>query len=89
MTHMLVRHRVADFSRWKSVYNEHAPFREATGLKALHLWRNEADPNEVIILFEVADAQQAKAFIGSTDAKQKKQAAGVVGMPDIVFLDEN
>lgn len=46
MVHRLIRHKVADFGKWKPVYEDHRSAREAAGLKDLHLWRNENDPNE-------------------------------------------
>lgn len=88
MAHMLVRHMVADFDKWKSVYEDHRSAREAAGLKDMHLWRNEDDPNEVILLFEVSDVEKAKAFARSPDAKEKMEVAGVHELPDVVFLSE-
>ncbi len=88
MTHMLVRHKVANFDKWKSVYEDHRSAREAAGLIDLHLWRNEGDPSEVILLFEVSDVEKAKKFTSSPDAKEKMEAAGVQDLPDIVFLSE-
>jgi hypothetical protein len=87
--HMLVRHKVSDFEKWKSVYDEHRPARETAGLKDLYLWRNEGDPSEIILLFEVSDVVSAKAFTNSFDAKEKMQAAGVLGSPDVVLLSES
>ena len=69
MAHMLVRHKVADFDKWKSVYEDHRSAREAAGMKDLYLWRNEGDPSEVILLFEASDASKAKEFASSLDAK--------------------
>ena len=89
MAHMLVRHKVADFDEWKTVYKDHRKAREAAGLKDLYLWRNESDPSEVLLLFEVSDVTKAKAFSSSPDAKEKMQAAGVQGQPDVVFLHSN
>lgn len=88
MAHMLVRHKVSDFDKWKLVYEEHRSAREAAGLKDLHLWRNEGDPNEIILLFEMSDVVKAENFANSPDAKEKMQAADVQGPPDIVFLSE-
>ena len=68
------------------MYDDHRIAREAAGLKDLHLWRNEGGPREVILLFEVWDVTKAKAFSSSPDAKEKMQAAGVPGQPEIVFL---
>jgi len=83
---MLIRHKVEDFDKWKPLYDDHRSAREAAGLKDLHLWRNEDDSNEVVLLFESSDAVKAKAFVNSPDLKEKMQAAGVQGPPDIAFL---
>jgi hypothetical protein len=53
--HLLVRHKVADFAKWKPVYDDHLPARQKAGLKEVHLLRNIDNPNEVILLFSVQD----------------------------------
>ena len=88
MAHMLVRHKVTDFEKWKQVYDEHQSAREAAGLENLHLWRSEDDPNEVLILFEATDLAKAKALTNSPDLKESMEASGVEGQPDILFLLE-
>lgn len=88
MGHILVRHKVADFEKWKQVYDEHRAAREAAGLENLHLWRNEDDPNEVTILFEASDLAKAKALINSPDLKESMEASGVQGQPDMAVLLE-
>ncbi len=89
MAHILIRHKVADFGKWKPLYEDDRSVREAAGLKDLHLWRNEDDPTEIIALFEASDLAKAKEFVGSSDLKERMQAAGVQGAPDIVFLLES
>ena len=89
MVHILIRSKVADFGKWKPLYQDHRSAREAAGLKELHLWRNEGDPTEVIVLFQTSDLAKAKEFIGSSDLKERMQAAGVQGAPDILFLSES
>jgi hypothetical protein len=86
MSHILIRHKVADFKKWKPVYDAHLPTREKAGLKQVHLGRNVESPNEVVILFEGADLDRAKAFAGSDDLKRTMQEAGVLGPPDVTFL---
>jgi len=87
MTHMLIRHKVADFAKWKQVYDEHASARQSAGLKELHLLRNTENPNEVILLFSVQDLNKAKTFAGSDDLRQAMQKAGVSDKPDVYFLE--
>ena len=88
MAHMLIRHKVADFGKWKPAYEDHRSAREAAGLKDLYLWRNENDPTDVLVLFETSDVAKAKEFVASSNLKEKMQAAGVQGPPDIVFLSK-
>ena len=85
--HMLIRHKVSDFAKWKPVYDEHASARQNAGLRDLHLLRNTENPNEVILLFSVEDPEKAKAFAASDDLRQAMQKAGVSDKPDVYFLE--
>ena len=85
--HMLVRHKVADFAKWKPVYDDHLPARQKAGLKEVHLLRNIEDSNEVILLFSVEDPDKAKAFAASDYLRQVIQKAGVNDEPDVYFLE--
>jgi hypothetical protein len=86
MSHLLVRHKVADFFTWKAAYDAHLTARQKAGLKQEHLLRNIDDPNEVILLFEAEDVQKAREFGNSSDLREAMQKAGVVDKPDIYFL---
>jgi hypothetical protein len=88
MAHLMVRHTVQDFAKWKAVYESHRSARQAAGLKDLNLWHNTDQPKEIIALFEVSDMAKAKAFTKSPDLKEKMMAGGVMGPPDIVFLSD-
>jgi hypothetical protein len=85
--HLLVRHEVADFAKWKSVYDDHLAARQTAALKEIHLCRNVENPNEVILLFSVEDPDKAKAFTASDDLRQAMQKAGVSDKPDVYFLE--
>jgi hypothetical protein len=87
MMHMLIRHKVADFAKWKPVYDAHASARQSAGLKEEHLLRNADDPNEVILLFSAQDLNKAKAFAASDNLRQAMQEAGVSDKPDVYFLE--
>jgi len=88
MMHMLIRHKVADFAKWKPVYDAHEPSRQNAGLKEEHLLRNADDPNEVILFFSTEDLDKAKAFTASDDLRQAMQKAGVSDKPDVYFLKD-
>jgi hypothetical protein len=86
MPHLLVRHKVSDYAKWKTAYDGHSPARQKADLKEEHLLRNIDDPNEVIILFQTGEIEKAKAFSQSADLREVMQNAGVVDKPDIYFL---
>jgi hypothetical protein len=86
MPHVLIRHKVQDFAKWKPGYDAHLPARQAAGLTERLLARSADNPNEVILLFEARDLGKARAFASSADLKQKMQEVGVMDKPDIYFL---
>jgi len=87
MTHILIRHKVADFAKWKPAYDAHLTARKEAGLKEQSLLRSIDNPNEVVLLFEAEDLKRAKTFTESSDLREVMQKAGVVDKPDILFLN--
>ncbi|MCB9169963.1 MAG: cyclase [Flavobacteriales bacterium] len=87
MEHLLIRHKVADFKKWKEGYDGDLSHRQKAGLKEEKLMRNADNPNDVLILFEVADRQRAEAFAKSPELKSTMEKYGVQGAPDAVFLN--
>ena len=85
--HLLVRHKVSDFAKWKTVYDAHLSARQKAGLKEEHLFRNAHDPNEVLLLFSVEDFDKAKAFSTSPDLREAMERSGVSDKPDVYFLN--
>ncbi|MEO6050857.1 MAG: cyclase [Pyrinomonadaceae bacterium] len=86
--YVLVRSKVRDFSEWKAEYDNHLPSRDAAQLSEKYLLRSTEDQNEVVILFEAADMDKAKAFTASDDLREAMQKSGVVDKPDIYFLND-
>ena len=86
MAFILIRHKVRNFDTWKTGYDAHQPKRTEAGLTEKYLLRSADDTNEVVMLFEAADLNRAKAFAASADLREKMQEVGVVDKPDIYFL---
>ena len=78
MTYMLCRNRVDDFARWRAVFASHAAAHQDAGLRLLNIWRTVEDPNNVFFLFEVANIENAREFIGNPEAAKAGQASGVL-----------
>lgn len=83
---MLCRNKVADFERWKAVFDSHRPAHRSAGLRLKKLWRNIDDPSDVFFLFKVKDEAKARAFINAPDASVSKAKSGVLVPPELYFL---
>jgi heme-degrading monooxygenase HmoA len=88
MSYLLVKQNVGEFNKWKSLYDKHSDTRKASGSKGARMFRNTNNPNETLLLFEWNNIENARKFTQSDDLRQKMQEAGVIGQPDIFFLDE-
>ena len=88
MSSIIVRHRVADFDKWKAAYDEHGPTRREYGLTDVSLLRDTDDPNAVTILFGASDPARTQAFVSSDDLREVMTRAGVVSKPDVWFATE-
>lgn len=88
MPHLIIRHKIEDYDRWKPVFDEHGPTRAEFGSTGYQLMRSADDPNELFMLFEMRDLDRAKELVSSDDLREKMQDAGVAGQPDFYFLEE-
>jgi len=78
MLGLMCRNRVADYSKWKAVFDSHAQAHRAAGLKLRGVWRELENPNNVFFTFEVADIATAKAFIDNPAAADAAKTSGVL-----------
>jgi hypothetical protein len=88
MHYLLCKHKVADYARWRRVFDSHAEAQRQAGLYVLHVLRDTADLNLVVMLFRVDDLDKAKAFTQAPSASQAAKTSGVIGTPEILFLSE-
>ena len=88
MPYFLVQISVEDYDKWKSVFDEGGATRQAAGSKGGFVLRNADDPNQITILLEWDNLDNARAFAGSDDLREAMQRAGVTGPPNVYFLDE-
>ena len=87
MPQILIRHKVTDFDKWKFVFYEHGAKRKASGSKGRRIFRNDDDPNELIVIFDWDNQENAKRFIKSRDLHDSMRQAGVSDEPDMYYLD--
>ena len=87
MPHLLVHHKVEDYGKWKPVFDEHSSFRSQSGSKGGKIFRSADNPNDLFILFEWDSVENIQKFAQSDSLKEAMQKAGVVGMPDVYFME--
>jgi hypothetical protein len=88
MTTILVRHKVRDFAKWKSTYDTLDSFHKSNKVKSAQIFRNADNPNEVVVLTEMENVDDARRFARSEGLMNAMQNAGVADQPDVYFLDK-
>jgi hypothetical protein len=88
MAKLIVRHRVANFESWKSVFDGMTELRKRHGFTGHTLVRDAADPSVVTIINEVKDLAGAKAYGGSPELRDAMARGGVQGPPEVFFCEE-
>jgi hypothetical protein len=83
---IVIRQTVADYAKWRPVYDKHKPARDDAGLSDCTVRSSVDNPNDVFVACTMADVAKAKAFAGSKSLSDAMMAAGVVGKPDINFI---
>ena len=82
----VVRHKVANFSKWLPSYEEHDSMRRANQLHSYVIGRGVQDSNIVVVAVKVDDMEKAKAFSKDAGLKKAMQKGGVVGTPMFAFV---
>lgn len=88
LPYSLTRLKVEDYAKWKPVFDQIAPARKASGGMKRGILFQEADsPNEVTILIEWDNLENARKFIQSEDVKKSLKKSGAI-KSDFYFLKE-
>ena len=82
---LTVHHKVKDYATWRTGYNAHETSRKSAGITNGRVFRSAEDPNDVLVLQDVADVAKARTWLGSEDLKSAMQKSGVIGSPSIRF----
>jgi len=85
---LLIRHTVATFKKWKSVFEAHGPTRKAHGCQGGLLFQSVDNPNELVIILRWSDLERARRFAASDDLREMMARAGVSDLPDVYVLHE-
>lgn len=84
---LLVKHKVANFAKWKASYDAHDSMRVAGGMHSYVIGRGVDDSNMVLVAVKADDMAKAKAFATNPSLKAAMQKGGVTGNPSISYLN--
>jgi quinol monooxygenase YgiN len=88
MPYSLAKLKVEDYAKWKPVFDQLSTARKASGgAKKGSLFRDADNPNDITILIEWDNLENAHKFIESEDVKKALKKSGVV-KSDFYFLNE-
>jgi len=82
---LTVHLKVRDYATWRTGYDGGEKGRLSAGITNGRVFRNAADPNDLVILQDVADVPKARTWLGSDELKATMQKNGVIGLPNIRF----
>jgi quinol monooxygenase YgiN len=88
MATTLIQHKIKDYSEWKKVFDSVAGIRTSSGELSAQVYRDASDPNSITVLNKWNSMENAKKFVQSPELKTAMEKAGVVGQPNVTFLNE-
>ena len=88
MEHVLVRHRVDDYPKWKEAFDNFVETRKSFGEKSYQVLQHDEDTNNLYLMFGWDNKENAQKFFESSELKSTMQKAGVAEVPEIHFLNE-
>lgn len=84
---LIIRHKVANFEKWKTAYEAHDSTRMAYGLHNYIIARGSKDSNTVMVVLKMDDTTKAKQFTALPNLKAAMKKGGVIGVPLFLYID--
>lgn len=85
MVRMFVRHKVADYTAWRAVYDSIEQDRAEMGVTGHAVYQSVTDPTDVTVSHDFESQQAAEGFASSPALRDAMGRAGVEGHPEIWF----
>jgi hypothetical protein len=83
---LIIHHRVADYAKWRPVYDADEPNRTAAGLTNCLVHKSLNDAHDLVIACDMADVGKAKQFGSAPRLRDTMKKAGVMGKPQLLYL---
>lgn len=86
MVYMMIQHKVADFTRWKAVFDSRASQRRSGGELSAEVFRDVDNANQLTLLLGWDSVTRARAYAAHPAFKAALEAAGVTDAPSFTFF---
>lgn len=87
MTYLLGKSEVADFDAWKTNFHDNDAYRTEHGQLGYQVFQSVDNPDEVVVLFEWDETEDARAFFESEGMRVRLADAGVKGKPEMTSVE--
>ena len=87
MVYVLTQLKVDNYKTWKTFYDKRSDTRKESGAKEAQLFRNSDDENDVLILFNWNNKDNAKEYMESETVRNYLKNAGAE-IIKVTYLDE-
>ena len=88
MPYVSIRHKVADYAKWKRAVHAFATSRKTSGETSFHVYRDRKSPNDLTVVSGWENAGKMQKFIKSSELRKAMKGAGVLGKPVIQFFSK-
>lgn len=86
MPYTSIRHKVADYGKWKRVVRSAAAMRKSSGETSFQVYRDSRAPNDLTVVCSWDNSAKMQKFMESAELRQAMKKAGVIGKPVIHFF---
>jgi quinol monooxygenase YgiN len=88
MAQLFVHHKIADYPKWRAVFDEMNPTRVAMGQTGFHVYQLASDPKEIVIITDWPTAEAARSYAQLPELKTAMQQGGVTSQPEVLILED-
>jgi hypothetical protein len=90
MIYVSIRNTVADYAKWRPIFDADEPNRRAQGASGVqHIFRDQANPNDVTGLLEWNNVENAQKFLHDPALAETMKGGGVTNAPEVRFLNRS
>lgn len=82
---LVIRQRVANFSKWKPVFESRDSIRLANGIHKYVIGRGVQDSNMIMTAMKIDDVAKAKTYTKDPGLRQAMQKGGIIGSPTFML----